>query len=104
MGKKKSKQDRKREERDRRQAEEQASQEAAQARRQKFRIATVVIFVVALGASLTAYFYGENRQLAGLIGMIGFALLFPLVLGSIGGEVKPRDRNRAGSIDFGNRR
>ena len=40
----------------------------------------------------------------GLTGMIGLAIWLPLVIGSIGSQVTPRDRTRAGAIDFGGER
>lgn len=104
MGRKKSKKDKKREAREQAEAEEQAAQEAFEARRRLYRIAAVAVPVVTLAAALGVYFGIDDRQLAGLIGMVGVAGWIPVVLGALGSRIKPRDRTRAGSIDFGNKR
>ena len=100
----KSKKQRKREERARREAEERAAEEAAQRRLRNYRIAAAVVPVVTLAISLSIYFAMNDRQLAALVGMVGLAVWVPILLGVVGARVKPRDRTRAGSIDFGNRR
>ena len=46
----------------------------------------------------------DQKQLAGLIGMGGVGIWILVILGLIGSSVKPRDRVRAGSIDFGSKR
>ena len=101
---KKSKKQRKREERERKEAEEKAAQEIADRRLRNYRIAAAVVPAVTLAISLGIYFSMNDRQLAALIGMIGLAAWIPVLLGVIGGGVTPRDRTRAGSIDFGNKR
>ena len=104
MGKKKTKRQLKREERDR-QAEELAiATEAFEGKRRKYRIAAAVLPIVTLVASIAVYIGLNDKQLAGLTGMIGIAIWIPMMLGAVGSQVKPRDRTRAGSIDFGSKR
>jgi hypothetical protein len=60
--------------------------------------------VVTLAGALTAFFYFDSSSIAGAI-TIGGALVWLLLgLGYLGGDIEPRDRTRAGSIDFGQRR
>lgn len=99
---KKSKQ--KRKEIDERREEESAAIEVARTRRTRFRIASAVVPIVTVAVALGVYFGTGDKQLAALIGMIGLALWVPTLLGLLGGQVPPRDRTRAGSIDFGNKR
>lgn len=100
----KTKKQRKRDERERRDAEEKAAEEAAQRRLRNYQIAAGVVPVITLAVSLAIYFAVNDRQLAALVGMVGLAVWVPLLLGVVGSRVKPRDRTRAGSIDFGNKR
>jgi hypothetical protein len=99
---KKSKQ--KRKEADERREEDRAAVEVARTRQTRLRIAAVVVPLVAIAAALGVFFGTDDKQLAALIGMIGLALWVPTLLGLLGGQVPPRDRTRAGSIDFGNKR
>lgn len=104
MGKKKTKRELKKEQRQRDAEAQQAAEAAFEARRHKFRIGAAIVPVVGLAASLGVYFALDDRQLAALIGMIAIAIFIPVALGAVGGSIKPRDRTRAGSIDFGNKR
>ena len=104
MGKKKTKRQIKREERERDAEEREAATRAFMAKRKKYRIAAFVVPVVALALSIAVYVVTDDKQLAGLTGMVGVGIFVPLLLGAVGGEVPPRDRTRAGSIDFGNKR
>jgi len=104
MSKKKTKRQIKREERERAAEELAAATAAFEGKRRKYRIAALATPVVALALSIAVYVVTDDKQLAGLTGMIGFAIFIPLMLGAIGGEVTPRDRTRAGSIDFGSKR
>jgi hypothetical protein len=45
----------------------------------------------------------ENRQLMGATLLIGGVLFLALALGTLASSVPPRDRTRAGSIDYGKR-
>ena len=101
---KKSKKQRKREQRDRDIVEADAAHDVALRRQRMLRIAAAVVPLVTLAVSLSIYFSTEDTQLAALVGMVGLAIWVPVLLGVVGGNVKPRDRTRAGSIDFGNRR
>ena len=101
---KKTKKERKREEREQRKAEEQAFLEESRQRRNRLRIAAVALPLLTLAVALGVYFPTDNSQLAALVGLIGVGLWVPILLGLVGGSVKPRDRTRAGSIDFGNKR
>lgn len=103
MGKK-SKKQKKRDLRDEEAEEREAGQRALDVRRRRYRVAAAVLPVLVLAASLGVYFAWDDRQLAGLVGLIGIAVWVPVLLGSIGGEIRPRDRVRAGSIDFGSKR
>lgn len=104
MGKKKSKRERKREQREREEAERQAAQEAFEKRRRLYRIGAVIVPLVTLAVAVSVYVGMDNRQLAGLSGMVGLAAWVPMILGALGSQIRPRDRTRAGSIDFGNKR
>ncbi len=104
MGKKKTKRQIKREERERVAEEREAASAAFRAKRKKYRIAAFVVPIVALVAAIAVYMSTDDKQLAGLTGMVGVGIFIPLLLGAVGGEVTPRDRTRAGSIDFGNKR
>ncbi|HJL16844.1 MAG TPA: hypothetical protein RMH99_14365 [Sandaracinaceae bacterium LLY-WYZ-13_1] len=93
--------------RERKEREEQARREAEALRlkrRRIFRIAAVVVPVITLAGAIAIYVGMDDRQLAGLLGMVGLAIWVPVLLGLVGSSVKPRDRTRAGSIDFGNKR
>ena len=101
---KKSKKQRKREERDRARAEEEAARETAAKRLRTYRIAAAVVPAAVLGICLGVFALTDDRRLAALLGLVGFAVWIPVILGALGGGVTPRDSTRAGSIDFGNRR
>lgn len=80
-----------------------ARDEAVARRRRRWRrvlLAWPPIVAVVAGA---LYLSGES-QLAGIALLGGAVVWFPLWLGTLGSEVAPRDRDRAGGIDFGNRR
>ena len=59
---------------------------------------------MAIGGSLAAYFAFDSRSMAGAIALGGAMIWLLVGLGYLGGSVKPKDRGRAGSIDFGQRR
>ena len=104
MGKKKTKRAIKREERERLAEEQEAATAVFEAKRRKYRLAAMIVPVVALVAAIAVYVITDDKQLAGLVGMFGVGIFVPLLLGAVGGQVTPRDRTRAGSIDFGNKR
>ena len=104
MAKKKTKRELKREQREREAEERAAAKAAFEAKRRKYRIAAVAIPIVTLATAIGVYMATDDRQLAGLTGLFGVGAFILVLLGLIGSSVKPRDRVRAGSIDFGNKR
>ncbi|GAB5546313.1 MAG: hypothetical protein RLO52_06590 [Sandaracinaceae bacterium] len=104
MGKKKTKKDKRREQREQEAEARALALEAAKLKLKRYRVAAAVVPVVFLAAAIGVYVALDDKQLAGLIGMVGLAIWVPVLLGLIGARIQPRDRTRAGSIDFGNRR
>ena len=104
MGKKKTKRDLKREQRDLDVAEREVAQSEFEAKRRKYRIAAITIPLVTLGASVGVYMGTDEKQLAALVGLFGIGIWILVLLGLVGSSIKPRDRTRAGSIDFGSKR
>lgn len=104
MGKKKTKRVLRREERDRRTAEREVAKAEFEARRRKYRIAAMLIPLITLGGAIGIYMATDDKQLAGLVGLGGVGIWILVILGLIGSSVQPRDRARAGSIDFGSKR
>ena len=85
--------------------EERAAGDAAlQARASRGRALVIGIPVVTVVLATVVYFAFEHRAATALVGVTGLAFWFPVMLGSIGSRVPPRDAARSGSIDFGNRR
>jgi hypothetical protein len=77
---------------------------AEQVRDRRRRLIVWSIPAVTVLVAVGFWFGLESPSLAGAA-ILGGAMIWLLVgLGFIGGAVRPRDRNRAGSIDFGNRR
>ena len=88
---------------DRKKNKELAEQERrdAEARLRRARIINLSIPVVFLALAAGFYWGLDNPSLAGAT-LLGGALIWLMVgLGFIGSQVAPRDRDRAGSIDFG---
>lgn len=100
MAKKKDR-DKKREQEE---AERAAAHEAAERRRRVMRIVNIGVPAATLIAVAITWFVTENQSTAAFVGLIGMGLWVPILLGSLGATVPPRDRNRAGSIDFGQRK
>jgi hypothetical protein len=91
---------------DRKKNKELVEQERAiaDARQKRARIVNVAIPVVFIAVAAGFYWGLDKPSLAGAT-LLGGALIWLMVgLGFIGSQVSPRDRDRAGSIDFGNRR
>lgn len=89
---------------DRKKNKELAEQErqAAEARLKRGRMINMAIPVVFIAAAAGCYWGLDNPSLAGAT-LLGGALIWLMVgLGFIGSQVNPRDRDKAGSIDFGN--
>jgi len=83
-------------------ARKQAEAEAKRRRQLQLRVAAAV-GVLTLSIAAVSYFALENRQLTGISLLIGGVLTLLIVLGTLASGVRPRDRTRAGSIDYGNR-
>ncbi|MCA9583136.1 MAG: hypothetical protein KC416_15160, partial [Myxococcales bacterium] len=91
----------KREERQQR-AEEEAEQRALEeARRKKRSVVVYSLPVVILAGAAAANYAFEMPKLSGGILLVGAIVWLMVALGFVGASVKPRDRNRAGSIDYG---
>ena len=81
-----------------------AAQEAHAARtRGRKRLVILAMPVVVLVAAVLLHAVADRPQLAGIVGLAGAVVWFPLWLGTLGSEVPRRDRRRGGSIDFGKR-
>ena len=91
---------------ERQKAAKEARQEAealAKRRRQiQMRLAGAV-GVLTLGIAAVCYWALDNRQLMGVTLLIGGVLFLLLILAALASGVQPRDRTRAGSIDYGKR-
>ena len=84
------------------QARQEAEAQAKQRRQLQLRLAAGVA-VLTLALAGIFHWVLENRQLMGVSLLIGGVLFLLLVLGTLASGVQPRDRTRAGSIDYGNR-
>ena len=98
---------------ERRQARKERAKEAKEAKREaeanaqrrrqlQIRLSAVVA-VLTLAIAGVCYWAFDNRQLMGVTLLIGGVLFLVLALGTLASGVQPRDRTRAGSIDYGNR-
>ena len=85
-----------------REAKRRAEELAQQRRRQQIR-ASAAVAVLTLGIAALCYWVFDNRQAMGATLLIGGVLFLLLALGTLASGVRPRDRTRAGSIDYGNR-
>lgn len=79
-----------------------AEERARRRRRIQLRLSAVVA-VLTLGFAAVCYWVLDNRQLMGATLLIGGVLFLVLALGTLASGVQPRDRTRAGSIDYGKR-
>lgn len=96
-----------------RQARRERQQAAKEARRQAEALATrrrrlrrrlaAAVAVVTLALAGVCYWVLENRQLMGVTLLVGGVLFLLVALSTLASGVQPRDRSRAGSIDYGNR-
>ncbi len=101
---KRTKRESKRERRAREASDREVAERAARQRQRRLRWVAIAIPVITLAAALTTYGVTDDAQIAALIGLLGIGLWVPALLGAIGATVVARDRTRAGSIDFGQRR
>ena len=98
---------------DRRQARKERAKEAKEAKREAQERAqkrrrlqlnmSAAVAVLTLAVAGLCYWVFDNRQLMGITLLIGGVLFLVLALGTLASGVQPRDRTRAGSIDYGNR-
>ncbi len=100
MAKKKKKSDKKARKEAQRRAEEEAKRlaEEAKVRRRRLLIGVVVLTTA---AALGAWFGLDNERLTGISILVGGLLFLLVALGALGAGIRPRDRDRAGAIDFG---
>ncbi len=98
----------KRELREQRREEERAEREAAEAKAQKrlrlMRLLVAVVPLVTLAFAIPTWLVLESPRAAALLAVVGVAVWIPVLLGGLGSAIEPRDRTRAGSIDFGHRK
>jgi hypothetical protein len=98
---------------ERRQARKDRSKEAKEAKREAEALAqrrrqlqlrlSAGVALLTLVVAGVCYWALDNRQLMGITLLIGGVLFLVLALGTLASGVQPRDRTRAGSIDYGNR-
>jgi len=79
--------------------EQQVQHEARLAEKRKWLLLGIAL-ATALGA-FGIYAAQLPRVLLGLILLLGCGAWLTIALGSLGGSVKRRDRNKAGNIDYG---
>ncbi len=87
---------------DAKEAKREAEASAQRRRRVQIRVSAAVAVLTLLVAGL-CYWVFDNRQLMGITLLIGGVLFLLLALGTLASGVRPRDRTRAGSIDYGKR-
>jgi Flp pilus assembly protein TadB len=83
-------------------AKREARAQATRRRQLQMRIAVGVALLTLILAGV-CYWVLDNRQLMGVTLLIGGVLFLLLALGTLASSVQPRDRTRAGSIDYGKR-
>ncbi|MGB8221330.1 MAG: hypothetical protein WCF10_02030 [Polyangiales bacterium] len=98
---------------ERRQARRERAKEAKETKREAEAIAgrrrqlqirlSAAVAVLTLVVASLCYWVFDSRQLLGITLLIGGVLFLLLALGALASGVRPRDRTRAGSIDYGKR-
>jgi Flp pilus assembly protein TadB len=83
-------------------ARHEAEANAKRRRQMQLRLAGGVGLLTLVVAGVF-YWVLDNRQLMGVTLLIGGVLFLLFVLSTLASGVQPRDRTRAGSIDYGNR-
>jgi uncharacterized membrane protein len=83
-------------------AKREAQAYAERRRRLQIRM-SAAIAVLTLVVAGVCYWGFDNRQLMGITLLIGGVLFLVLALGTLASGVQPRDRTRAGSINYGKR-
>lgn len=84
------------------QARREAEAQAERRRRLQMRLAAAVAVLTLVVAGI-CYWALDNRQLMGVTLLIGGVLFLVIALGTLASGVRPRDRTRAGSINYGKR-
>lgn len=88
--------------REAKEAKREAQERAERRRRMQLRLSGAVAALTLLIAGI-CYWALDNRQLMGITLLVGGVLFLVIALGTLASGVQPRDRTRAGSIDYGNR-
>jgi fatty acid desaturase len=88
--------------REAKEAKREAQERAERRRRMQLRLSAAVAALTLLIAGI-CYWALDNRQLMGITLLVGGVLFLVIALGTLASGVQPRDRTRAGSIDYGNR-
>ncbi|MFA9472152.1 MAG: hypothetical protein ACERNK_16405 [Deltaproteobacteria bacterium] len=83
-------------------AKREAQANAQRRRRLQIRVSAAIAVLTLVVAGL-CYWVLDNRQLMGITLLIGGVLFLVLALGTLASGVQPRDRTRAGSINYGKR-
>lgn len=84
-------------------AEREVARLAHEQRVRRNRAIMIALPLVTAVLAAGVYFAFDARRAAAGIVVVGLAFWVPVLLGTIGGAVPPRDRSRSGSIDFGRR-
>jgi hypothetical protein len=98
---------------ERRQARKERAKDAKEAKREAEALAqrrrqlqirvSAAVAVLTLAVAGLCYWVLDSRQLMGITLLIGGVLFLVLALGTLASGVQPRDRTRAGSINYGKR-
>ena len=83
-------------------AKREAEANAQRRRRLQIRVSAAIAVLTLVVAGL-CYWVLDSRQLMGITLLIGGVLFLVLALGTLASGVQPRDRTRAGSINYGKR-
>lgn len=83
-------------------AKREAQANAQRRRRLQIRVSAAIAVLTLVVAGL-CYWVLDNRQLMGITLLIGGVLFLVFALGTLASGVQPRDRTRAGSINYGKR-
>ena len=87
---------------DAKEAKREAQANAQRRRRLQIRVSAAIAVLTLVVAGL-CYWVLDSRQLMGITLLIGGVLFLVLALGTLASGVQPRDRTRAGSINYGKR-
>jgi Flp pilus assembly protein TadB len=83
-------------------AKREAQANAQRRRRLQIRVSAAIAVLTLVVAGL-CYWVLDSRQLMGITLLIGGVLFLVLALATLASGVQPRDRTRAGSINYGKR-